>query len=244
MWWGCGIDALHEEISPVLHLYCNGKTHQAESLSLASTLHKMVSLGKKRQRDEDDDGPGPSGNQAPTVGQQTSHIKNKQVRGAKYAKLKHEKNKLKKKERALREKEVARAEELGIEPPPKPVPKVGPWPGMHVGGGGSGGGQRKAPLQPRYERAAALRCQLHPPAGMLQTIENTREKDETMVQPDDAEVAAGARAMRVLDGKQLQDALRTLWCCCHHCVCVLASLWASSLICFCPAALDHRRGPG
>lgn len=47
-----------------------------------------------------------------------------QVRGAKYAKLKHEKNKAKKKERAKRAAEVARAEELGLEPPPKPVPKA------------------------------------------------------------------------------------------------------------------------
>lgn len=49
-----------------------------------------------------------------------------QVRGAKYAKLKHEKNKAKKKERAKRAAEVARAEELGLEPPPKPVPKASP----------------------------------------------------------------------------------------------------------------------
>lgn len=103
----------------------------------------------KRRRDDDDASGGAGGSggatEAPTIGQQTSHIKNKMVRGAKYAKLKHEKNKAKKKERAKRAAEVARAEELGLEPPPKPVPK---------------------------------------------TIENTREKDETMVQPDDAEVAA------------------------------------------------------
>lgn len=41
-----------------------------------------------------------------------------------YAKLRHEKNKAKKKERQRRAKELARAEELGVEPPPKAVPKV------------------------------------------------------------------------------------------------------------------------
>ncbi|PSC71393.1 Ribosome production factor 1 isoform A [Micractinium conductrix] len=101
----------------------------------------------KRRRDDDDDGPGPSGGSeaAPTIGQQTAHIKNKQVRGARYVKLKHEKSKAKKKKRAIVAKEAAKAEELGLPPPEKAVPK---------------------------------------------TIENTREKDETTVQPEDAEVAA------------------------------------------------------
>lgn len=77
----------------------------------------------KRPREDDDEGPSTSG-APPTIGQQTAGIKNKIVRSEKYAKLRHEKNKLKKKERAKREKEMARAEELGIEPPPKPVPKA------------------------------------------------------------------------------------------------------------------------
>jgi hypothetical protein len=78
---------------------------------------------KRKDRDNDEEGPSTSG-QPLTIGQQTSHIANKIVRGTKYAKLKHEKNKAKKKARAQRKKEIERAEELGIEPPPKPVPKV------------------------------------------------------------------------------------------------------------------------
>ncbi|PRW33197.1 Ribosome production factor 1 [Chlorella sorokiniana] len=98
----------------------------------------------KRQRDDDDDGPPTIGPDA-TIGQKTSFIKNKIVRSEKYNKLRHEAKRDKKKARKARQKEEARAEELGIEPPPKAVPK---------------------------------------------TIENQRVKDETMVQPDDAEVAA------------------------------------------------------
>lgn len=49
--------------------------------------------GKKRGRDEDGEPeqPGPSGGSGggPTIGQQTSYIRNKQVRAEKYAKLKH-----------------------------------------------------------------------------------------------------------------------------------------------------------
>ena len=68
-------------------------------------------MGKRRR---DDDG-GPSANDGePTIGQQTSHIANKIVRSEKYAKLRHEKNKLKKRERQKRQKEIERAEELGI----------------------------------------------------------------------------------------------------------------------------------
>lgn len=77
----------------------------------------------KRERENEDEGPSRGGS-APTIGQQTSQIANKIVRGAKYAKLKHEKHKSKKKQRAMRQKELERAEALGIEPPPKPVPKV------------------------------------------------------------------------------------------------------------------------
>lgn len=71
------------------------------------------------------DAAGPSSSAGPTtIGQQTSHIKNKQVRSAKYGKLKHEAKKAKKKARKAREAEATRAAELGLEPPPKPVPKV------------------------------------------------------------------------------------------------------------------------
>ena len=77
----------------------------------------------KRQRDDDDWQPSTSG-VAPNIGMQTSGIKNKIVRSEKYAKLRHEKNKVAKKERAKKEKELERAEALGIEPPPKPVPKA------------------------------------------------------------------------------------------------------------------------
>lgn len=44
-------------------------------------------MGKRKQR-EDDDGPVPSSAPA-SIGQQTSHIANKQKRSAAYAKLKH-----------------------------------------------------------------------------------------------------------------------------------------------------------
>lgn len=46
-------------------------------------------------RDDDDDGPSPSGSRkgekggGPSIGMQTSSIKNKQVRGELYSKLKH-----------------------------------------------------------------------------------------------------------------------------------------------------------
>jgi len=81
-------------------------------------------MGKRKAEDADGGDPMPSGG-APTVGQQTSFIKNKVVRSMRYQKLKHENNKKKKAERKKREKELARAEDLGLEPPPKKVPKVG-----------------------------------------------------------------------------------------------------------------------
>lgn len=46
-------------------------------------------MGKRKQR-EDEDGPAPSSEPA-SIGQQTSHIANKQKRSAAYAKLKHKK---------------------------------------------------------------------------------------------------------------------------------------------------------
>ncbi|GIL60265.1 hypothetical protein Vafri_14895 [Volvox africanus] len=80
-----------------------------------------------------------------SIGQQTSGIRNKQKRSELYNKLKHQKEKTKTKERRKRQKETARAEELGLEPAPKPV---------------------------QY------------------TLENTREADDTMVDPTDEEVMA------------------------------------------------------
>jgi ribosome production factor 1 len=77
----------------------------------------------KRERDDEDEGPSTSGPNS-TIGQKTSFIKNKIVRSEKYAKLRHEKTKLKRKERAKRQKEIEKAEGLGEEPPPKPVPKA------------------------------------------------------------------------------------------------------------------------
>lgn len=102
---------------------------------------------KKRKRDGGDDSPAekPKPASAATIGQQTSHIKNKQVRGELYAKLKHKKQKSKKVVRMKRQKAAELAEKQGLEPPPKQIPK---------------------------------------------TIENTREKDETVVDDNDTEVLA------------------------------------------------------
>ena len=71
-----------------------------------------------------------------SIGERTSHIRNKMVRSQQYHKLKHEKKKEKKLLKRKREKEIARAEQLGLPVPEKETPK---------------------------------------------TIENTREKDETMI---------------------------------------------------------------
>ncbi|KAI8466209.1 MAG: anticodon-binding protein [Monoraphidium minutum] len=102
----------------------------------------------KRQRGDDDDGdrdpPPLMDSGGPTLGQQTSYIKNKLVRSEKYAKLKHKLKKAKKAERKKRQEEEAKAEDLGLEAPPR-----------------------------KQQR----------------TIENTREKDVTMVAPGDEEVA-------------------------------------------------------
>ena len=54
----------------------------------------------------------------------------------------------------------------------------------------AGGRRRQEPLLCQVWRC----CSMLTAPCLLQTIENTREKDETMVQPDDAEVAAGAPA--------------------------------------------------
>jgi ribosome production factor 1 len=78
---------------------------------------------RKRKADDSNVKPA-SADGAPTVGQQTSEIKNKLVRSSKYHKLKHEKSKQKRIQRKKRRQEIAKAEELGLEPPAKQVPKV------------------------------------------------------------------------------------------------------------------------
>lgn len=79
-------------------------------------------MGKRKQRD-DDDGPAPSAETA-SIGQLTSHIANKQKRSDAYAKLKHKKQKAKRTERKKQQAAVAKAEELGLEPPAKKIPKT------------------------------------------------------------------------------------------------------------------------
>ena len=80
----------------------------------------------KRARDGDGDGDGTGAGAAPvpkaTVGQRTSHIKNKMVRSQQYHKLKHEQTKEKKKLRAKKQKEVQKLVALGLPVPEKPVP--------------------------------------------------------------------------------------------------------------------------
>jgi len=117
-----------------------------------------ASKKRSRQAAEDDDDAGPSGWAADaTIGQQTSFIRNKQVRSEKYAKLKSKQKvgtglaacmgldlprqrrgtgglmrrrcrcalqKAKKAERKRRQKEDAKAEDLGLEPPPRKQQKV------------------------------------------------------------------------------------------------------------------------
>lgn len=81
-------------------------------------------MGKRRISGEDDDIDASIPKEPATIGQQTSHIKNKQVRSKQYNQLRHEKNKKKKQERKKRQKEESKAIEQGIEPPPKKIPKV------------------------------------------------------------------------------------------------------------------------
>mmetsp|Transcript_6379 Transcript_6379/g.17852 ORF Transcript_6379/g.17852 Transcript_6379/m.17852 type:complete len:365 (-) Transcript_6379:419-1513(-) len=106
---------------------------------------KASSTSKSRMAgDSDEENPNEK-SAGTTVGMLTAPIRNKLVRGEAYAQLKKEKKKLKREARQKRQKEADKAEEEGVEPPPKQIPR---------------------------------------------TLENTREKDETMVQPDDEEVAA------------------------------------------------------
>ena len=81
---------------------------------------------RARDGDGDGDGDGTGAGAAPvpkaTVGQRTSHIKNKMVRSQQYHKLKHEQTKEKKKLRAKKQKEVQKLVALGLPVPEKPVP--------------------------------------------------------------------------------------------------------------------------
>lgn len=183
-------------------------------------------------RREDEAGPSQS-SEPPTVGQQTSYIKNKLARSEMYSKLKHKQKvraaaagggslstcpsccctircmqpralpccvavqKQKRTERKKRQAEHAKAEREGLEPPPKQVPKVRnhvmlmamqshaamltSWQAAILS---STGAAAPAALFPWHS------VQRPPPRAAPQTIENTREKDETMVQADDEEVAA------------------------------------------------------
>ncbi|KAG1657804.1 hypothetical protein FOA52_006580 [Chlamydomonas sp. UWO 241] len=97
--------------------------------------------GTTREDAEENDEP--RSREAPSIGDQTSGIKNKLARSEMYAKLRHKAQKTKKMEKKKRQKVEEAMVKDGLEPPPKRVPK---------------------------------------------TIESTREKDETMVQPDDEEV--------------------------------------------------------
>jgi ribosome production factor 1 len=56
---------------------------------------------------------------APTIGQLTSHIRNKQARAELYGKLKRKKSKAKKQQRQQRDQAEAKAAELGLAPPPR-----------------------------------------------------------------------------------------------------------------------------
>lgn len=78
----------------------------------------------KRKAGEMDGEDGPSTSGPASLGQQTAHIRNKQVRSERYHKLKHEAKKKKKVERKRRQAEDARAEELGLPPPERQQQKV------------------------------------------------------------------------------------------------------------------------
>lgn len=102
-------------------------------------------MGKRKER-ENDDGPVRSAELA-SIGQLTSHIANKQRRSEEYGKLKHKKEvrtavsteglfrlnclqhspamqKAKRAERTKRQAAAAKAEELGLEAPPRKITKV------------------------------------------------------------------------------------------------------------------------
>ncbi len=84
---------------------------------------------EQRQEQHGDVGGGDNGSSdtkraKATVGQQTSHIRNKLVRAELYAKLKHKKKKDKKTERKKRDAEAAKAESLGLQAPPRQAQKV------------------------------------------------------------------------------------------------------------------------
>jgi len=81
-------------------------------------------MGKRKITGDKDDVDPSSSKEPATIGQKTSHIRNKQVRSKQYNQLRHEKNKKKKQERQKRQKEDSKAIEQGTEPPPKKIPKV------------------------------------------------------------------------------------------------------------------------
>lgn len=83
-----------------------------------------MSSSKKRPRERDDDGPPAAAPGGGTIGQQTSHIKNKLVRSETYAKLKHKQKKQKRQARKKRDAAEAKAEELGLEPPQRKQQKT------------------------------------------------------------------------------------------------------------------------
>jgi ribosome production factor 1 len=157
--------------------------------------------------------------QPATVGQQTSHIANKQVRSQQYHKLKHEKNKKKKSERKRRQREAAKADELGLPPPPKMEPKVsGPLKNCREDRSAMGGNAEEKKVQSGsgfhhflyLEICFLFAAPRTPCCGCVpflllisirtilidlynaipQTIENQRIRDETEVAPGDEEVNA------------------------------------------------------
>ncbi|KAL6752134.1 anticodon-binding protein [Haematococcus lacustris] len=111
----------------------------------ADSEKKRKRRSKQDAGDGDDGKPSTSGSDGPSVGKQTSGIRNKLVRSEMYAKLKHKALKKKKSDRLKRNKADEKAIAQGLEPPPRQQQK---------------------------------------------TIENTREKDETLVTGDDEEVQA------------------------------------------------------
>jgi hypothetical protein len=75
---------------------------------------------------EEEEGLKPKGKPGsePSIGQQTSYIKNKEARSELYSKLKHKQQKKKRMERKKRQQAHDQAVKEGLEPPPKQIPKV------------------------------------------------------------------------------------------------------------------------
>lgn len=66
----------------------------------------------------------PNSSEPATVGQRTSHVRNKQARSELYAELKHKAKKAKKAARKKRDAEEAKAAQLGLQPPPRQQQKT------------------------------------------------------------------------------------------------------------------------